>query len=74
VTGIQAGFGKDLSNLNLGSAFNLAADQIIDAAFRVPVNAAIWLEGPDAVVASLKDMVDMVMDGPEGGGFRHMSH
>ena len=48
----------------------VGVEQIIDALFRLSVNAAIRIEGPDVVSASLRDVAERVADRAELAGLR----
>jgi hypothetical protein len=49
----------------------VGASEIIDAAFRLSVNAAIRIEGPDVVSATLRDVAELVADRAELAGLRY---
>jgi hypothetical protein len=53
----------------------VGVEQIIDALFRLSVNAAIRIEGPDVVSATLRDVAELVADRAELAGLRYgMTH
>jgi hypothetical protein len=52
----------------------VSVEQIIDALFRLSVNAAIRIEGPDVVSATLHDVAELVADRAKLAGFRHVTH